>query len=84
MADEIAHLGLESGAGGERTRTGDGGDQGDGAMTRGGGVCGCVRSEFIEAIGRFRDKLGFKSVLIPVPFRSSHVSFFFWTTQFLS
>jgi hypothetical protein len=74
MADEIAHLGLKSGAGGERTRTG----------SRGGGVRRCVRSEFIEAIGRFRDKLGFKSVLIPVPFRSSHVFFSFWITQFLS
>jgi hypothetical protein len=53
-------------------------------MTRGSGVRGCVRSKFIEAIGRFRDKLGFKFVLIPVPFRSSQVSFSFWTTQFLS
>jgi hypothetical protein len=84
MADEIAHLGLESGAGGEMTRTGDGGDRGDRAMTRGGDMRGCVRSEFIEAIGRFRDKLGFKSVLIPAPFRSSQVSFSFWTPQFLS
>jgi hypothetical protein len=84
MANEIAHLGLESGAGGERTRTGDGGDRGDGAMMRGGGVRGCVRSEFIESIGRFRDKLGFKSVLIPVLFRSSQISFSFWITQFLS
>jgi hypothetical protein len=45
--------------------------RGDGAMTRGGGVRGCVRWKFIEAIGRFRDKLSFKSVLIPVPFVSS-------------